>query len=64
MLFRCRKNIENKNPKIIKTEIGRITLLSKWEVSDSKNSKFIKEWEATIVLSSLGTKTLLGKILY
>ena len=64
MLFRCRKNIENKNPKIIKTEIGRITLLSKWEVSDSKNSKFIKEREASIVLSSLGTKTLSGKILY
>ena len=64
MLFRCRKNKENKNPKIIKTEIGRITLLSKWEVSDSKNSKFIKEREASIVLSSLGTKTLLGKILY
>ena len=64
MLFRCRKNIENKNPKIIKTEIRRITLLSKWEVSDSKNSKFIKEREASIVLSSLGTKTLLGKILY
>ena len=64
MLFRCRKNTENKNPKIIKTEIGRITLLSKWEVSDSKNSKFIKEREASIVLSSLGTKTLLGKILY
>ena len=64
MLFRCRKNIENKNPKIIKTEIGRITLLSKWEVFDSKNSKFIKEREASIVLSSLGTKTLLGKILY
>ena len=64
MLFRCRKNIENKNPKIIKTEIGRITLLSKWEVSDSKNSKFIKEREASIVLSCLGTKTLLGKILY
>ena len=64
MLFRCRKNIENKNPKIIKTEIGRITLLSKWGVSDSKNSKFIKEREASIALSSLGTKTLLGKILY
>ena len=64
MLFRCRKNIENKNPKIIKTEIGRITLLSKWGVSDSKNSKFIKEREASIVLSSLGTKTLSGKILY
>ena len=64
MLFRCRKNIENKNPKIIKTEIGRITLLSKSEVSDSKNSKFIKEREASIVLNSLGTKTLLGKILY
>ena len=64
MLFKCRKIIENKNPKIIKTEIGRITLFSKWEVSDSKNAKFIKEQEASVVLSSLGIKTLLGKILY
>ena len=37
-------------------------LLSKCEVYDSKKSKFIKEQEASGVLSSLGIKTPLSKI--
>ena len=38
-------------------------LLSKCAVCDSKNSKFIKEQEAGRLLSSLGKKTPLSKIL-
>ena len=38
-------------------------LLSKRAVCDSKKSKFIKQQEATGLLSSLGRKTLLNKIL-
>ena len=37
-------------------------LLSKSEVSDSKNSKFIKQQEASGLLSSLGIKATLSKI--
>ena len=37
-------------------------LLSKCEVCDSKKSKYIREQEATELLSSLGIKTPLGKI--
>ena len=37
-------------------------LLSKCAVCDSKKSKFIKEQEATGLLSSLGIKTPLSKI--
>ena len=37
-------------------------LLSKCEVYDSKKSKFIKEQEASGLLSSLGIKTPLIKI--
>ena len=37
-------------------------LLSKCAVSDSKKSKFIKEQEASGLLSSLGLKTPLNKI--
>ena len=40
---------------------GRM-LLSKCAVRDSKKSKFIKEQEASAVLSSLGIKTPLSKI--
>ena len=48
MLFHClkdRKNTEKKS-KVVKTKNGRIMLLSKWAVCDSKKSKFIKEQEA------------------
>ena len=41
---------------------GRIMLLSKCEVCDSKKPKFIKEQEASRLLSSLGVKTTLNKI--
>ena len=57
-----RKNTESKNPKVIKTKNGRIMLLSKWAVCDSKKSKFIKEQESSRLLSSLGKKTPLSKI--
>ena len=39
-----------------------IMLLSKCAVRDSKKSKFIKEQEASALLSSLGIKTPLSKI--
>ena len=41
---------------------GRIMLLSKCEVCHSKKPKFIKEQEASRLLSSLGVKTTLNKI--
>ena len=44
------------------TKSGRIMLLSKCVVCDSKKSKFFKKQEATGLLSSLGIKTPLNKI--
>ena len=63
MLFyclKCRKNTKCKNPKVARTKNGRIMLLSKCAVCDSK--KYIKQQEASGLLSSLGIKTLLSKI--
>ena len=60
--LKCRKNTESKNPKVVKTKNGRIMLLSKCAVCDSKKSKFIKQQEASGLLSSLGIKTPLNKI--
>ena len=37
------KNTEGKNPKAIRTKNGRIMLLSKCAVCDSKKSRFMKE---------------------
>ena len=53
---------ESKNLKFARTKNGRIVLLSKCAVCDSKKSKFIKEQEASRLLSSLGIKTPLNKI--
>ena len=60
--LKCRKKTENKYPKVVRTENGRITLLSKCQASDSKKLKFIKEQEASGLLNSLGIKTFLSKI--
>ena len=56
------KNTESKNSIVVKTKNGRIMLLSKCEVCDSKKSKFVKQQETSRLLSSLGIKTPLSKI--
>ena len=58
--WKCKKNTESKNPKVTRTKNGRIMLLSKRAVGESKNSKFVKE--ASGLFSSLDTKTPLNKI--
>ena len=58
----CGKNTESKNPKIAKTKNGRIMLLSKCAVCESKKLKFTKKQEASKLLSSLEMKTALRKI--
>ena len=60
--LKCRKNTESKNQNVIKAINGRIMLLSKCAVCDSEKSQFIKEQEASELLSSLGIKSLLSKI--
>ena len=45
--LKCRKNTESKKPKVVKTKNGRIMLLSKCDVCDSKKTKFIKQQEAS-----------------
>ena len=64
--LKCRKNTESKNPKVVKTKNGRIMLLSKCAVCDSKKLKFIKEQEASGLLSSLRIKAipLVGLLLF
>ena len=59
--LKCRKNIESKNPKVVRTKNERM-MLSNCVVCNSKKSKFIKEQEASGLLSSLGIKTPLNKI--
>ena len=60
--MKCRKNTESKKPKVVRTANGKIMLLSKCEVCDSKKSKFIKEQEASVLLRSSGIKIPLSKV--
>ena len=57
-----KKNPENINTAVLKTSNGKIMMLSICTICGSKKSKFIKEQEATGILSSLGFKTTLSKI--
>ena len=62
--LKCRKNAESKNPEVGRTENGRIILLSKCVLCNSKISKFLKEQEAKALLGNiLGTKIpILGDV--
>ena len=60
--LKCRKNTESKNSKVVKTKNERMVILSKCAAYNSKKSIFIKDQEASELLSSLGIKTHLSKI--
>ena len=60
--LKCRKNMENINPRVSKTSNGKTMLLSKCAICDSKKSRFIKNQEAKGLLSNLGVKTPLSKV--
>ena len=59
---KCRKNTENLNSKIFKTENGGLLMQSKCTECGIKKSRFVKEQEAKGLLSNLGIKTPLRKI--
>ena len=61
--IRCRKETENLNSKMFKTENGRLIMQSKCADCGIKKSRFVKEQEAKILLSNLGIKTPLSKII-
>ena len=67
--LKCKKNTKNVDPKVLKTKNGKTMPSSKCAASGSKKSRFMKEQEASGLLTSLGIKTplsmipLLGKIL-
>ena len=61
--LKCRKNTENINPRVSKTSNGKTMLLSKCAICDSKKSRFIKNQEEKGLLSNLGDRMLLHKVL-
>ena len=60
--FKCMRNTESINPKVLKTTNGKAIILSTCAICGSKKSTFIKEQETKGLLSNLGLKTPLNKI--
>ena len=60
--LKCRKNTEDINPRVSKTNNGRTMVLSKCAICYSKKSRFIKNQEAKGLLSNLGIRTPLSKV--
>ena len=62
---KCRKDTTNIDPKMVRTKNDRLTMQSKSKcpVCGTKRSRFVKEQEVKGLLSNLGIKTPLSKIL-
>ena len=58
-----KKDTENIDPKMVRTKNNRLIMQSKCPVCAIKKSRFVKEQEAKDLLSNLGIKTPLSKIL-
>ena len=61
--LKCSKDTENIDPKVSKTSNNRTMILSKCAICGSKKSRFIKNQEAKGLLSNLGIRTPLSKVL-
>ena len=58
----CRKDIENIDPKMVRTKYNKLIMQSKCPVCRIRKSRFLKEQKAKGSLSNLGMKTPLSKI--
>ena len=58
----CKKYTKKVNPQVSSTSNGKLMILSKCAICNSKKSKFINQREAKGLLSKLGIKTPLSKI--
>ena len=60
--LKCRKYRKNINPQVSSTSNGKLMILSKCAICNSKKSKFINKQEAKGSLSNLGIRAPLSKI--
>ena len=60
--LKCKKDTENINPQVSSTSNGKLMILSKCAICNSKKSRFIKNQKAKGLLSNLGIRTPLNKV--
>ena len=58
----CKKYTKNIDPQVSSTTNGKLMILSKYAICNSKKSKFINQQEGKGLLHKLGIKTPLSKI--
>ena len=58
----CRKYTKNINPRIVRSKHNRSMIQTNCTICNSKKSRFIKEHQASGLLSNLGIKTPLNKV--
>ena len=61
--LKCRKNTERIDLRVSKTSNGRAIVLLECAICDSEKSRCIKNQEEKVLLSNLGAKTPLSKVL-
>ena len=60
--LKCKKYTKKINPQVSNTSNGKLMILSKCAICNSKKSRFIKKQEAKALLSNLGIRTPLNKV--
>ena len=60
--LKYKKYTKSINPQVSSTSNGKLIILSKCAICNSKKSKFINQQEAKGLLSKLGIKTPLSKV--
>ena len=61
--LKCKKDTETIIPRVSNTSNGKTMLLSKCAICESKNSRLIKDQEAKGLLSNLGIRASLIKVI-
>ena len=60
--LKCKKYTKKINPQVSNTSNGKLMILSKCAICNSKKSRFIKKQEAKGLLSNLGIRTPLNEV--
>ena len=60
--LKCKKHTKNINPQVSSTSNGKVMILSKCAICNSKKSKFINKQETRGLLSKLDIKTPFSKL--
>ena len=60
--LKCKKNTESINPRVLKTSNGKIIILARCAICNSRKNKFIKKREASGILTNVNIRTPVSKI--